>query len=242
MADQNIRLAFNYAIDRQEIVEVVLSGVGGVAGAGIFPKVLPWNNKELKPYPYDPEKAKELLKKAGAVDSDGDGILEYKGEPLNLKIWTYEGRPSLKPTVELAQAQLKRIGIDSKIRMTKSGASCEEALSNNEADLILYMFNTTPQGDADYFVTNLLSSGSSMNRNRYKNDTIEKLLVQGRTTFDFKERKAIYDRIQKIVYDENPLIVVFYKAKVAAAWNHVKNYRIHPAEIYVITPDIKIEK
>ncbi len=241
LANPDIRLALNYAVDRREVVDVVLSGVGGVVGASVFPKVLPWSNSKLKPYPYDPAKAKELLAKAGAVDSDKNGVLEYKGAPLSLKIWTYEGRPSLRPTVELVQAQLKRVGIDSQIRVVKSTSTCEEAIRKDEADLVLYMANSAPQGDPDYFVTTWLGPESSLNYNRYQNKELGGLLKKGRISFDPAERKKIYDRIQEIIYRESPVIVMFHTAKVAASWSHVKNYRIHPAEIYVITPEIKIE-
>ncbi|GAB6145250.1 ABC transporter substrate-binding protein [Desulfocicer niacini] len=242
LADPNIRMALNYAIDRKEIVEVVLSGIGGTVGSGIFPNVLPWHNQSLSPYPYDPEKAKALLRQAGVTDSDGDGMLEYQGDPIKLRMWTYSGRPSLRPTLELVQAQLKRIGIDSQIRVSKSGSTNREAMKNNQADLILSLSSTAPQGDPDYFVSTWLGAESSLNCSQYKNEELGKLLAKGRTTFDFEARKAIYDRIQKIIYEENPMMVLFYKSKVSAGWNHVKNYRVHPAEIYVIRPEMAIER
>ena len=242
LSNPDILNALNYAIDRREIVEVVLSGVGGVAGIGVFPTVLPWHNANLQAYPYDKAKAAELLKKAGAKDSDGDGFLEFNGEPIKLRIWTYEGRPALRPTAELIQDQLKRVGIDSKIRVSKSTATCEEAIGKGEAEFVLYMANSAPQGDPDYFVTTYFDHTSLFDFNGYHNPEVEKLAEQGRTTFNYEKRKDIYDKIQDITFRENALLVVFYKARVTAVWDYVKNYRIHPAEVYVITPDIKIEK
>ena len=62
----SVRQALNYAIDRQEIVDTALEGVGGVAAVGVFSSQNPWSaNKELKAYEFDQSKAKALLKDAG---------------------------------------------------------------------------------------------------------------------------------------------------------------------------------
>jgi peptide/nickel transport system substrate-binding protein len=80
--DVKVRQALSYAIDRQELVDTALEGIGGAPAKGPFTDTMPWNaNDKLNAYTYDPDKAKELLKEAGITDTDGDGILDYRVSP-----------------------------------------------------------------------------------------------------------------------------------------------------------------
>lgn len=238
LADFRIRKAINYAIDRQEIVEAVLADVGGEIGASIFPAILPWSDRSLKPYPYDPAEASRLLAEAGAKDSNGDGILEFNGRPLVLNAWTYEGRASLRPTLELVQAQLSRVGIGTRLRVTQKGSAINQAMKKGEVHLNLQMWNVAPQGDPDYFISNVLTTDARSNFMGYCNPELDRLAKRGKVTFDPKERKEIYDRIQEIIFAQSPLIVLFHKSMVSAVHDDVENYRIHPAEKYLLTSEL----
>ncbi len=236
LASPIIRKAINYAIDRQEIVKTILSDIGGRAGGTIFPDVLPWSNRAIAPYPYDPERALQLLKSAGARDSNHDGILEIDCKPICLSMWTYTTRPALKPTLELVQAQLARIGIASKLHVTQRASPINRAMDQGLADLNLQMWNTAPQGDPDYLISDIFITGARSNHMGYHNPEVDALAQRGRATFDIKKRKKIYDRIQKIIFEQSPVIVLFYKSDVTALRRSVQGYRIHPAEKYLLTP------
>lgn len=236
LADWRIRKAINYAINRQELVDTVLGGVGGQVGASVFPATISWCHRSLQPYPYAPDKALKLLTEAGAKDSDGDGILEIDGRPLFLNMWTYEGRASLKPALELIQAQLHRVGIITKLKVTQKGSPINQAMRKGEVHLNLQMWNVAPQGDPDFFISNVFTSRAGSNFMGYHNPELDELTKKGKVTFDPKKRKTIYDRIQKIIYDDSPVIVLFHKSMVSVAYDYVQNYRIHPAEKYLLTP------
>jgi len=242
LADPRIRRALNYAIDRREIVNTVLAGIGGEPAGAVFPPILPWSNVNLEPYPYDPDRALKLLAEAGAADGDGDGVLEIDGRPLVLNMWTYEGRASLKPTLELIQDQLRRVGIASRIKITKKGSPINQAMKRGEVHLNLQMWNVAPQGDPHYFISNVFTAGAVSNFTGYRNPELDALTRKGKTTFDTEKRKKIYDCIQEIIFEESPVIVLFYKSMVTAARTGVKNYRIHPAENRLLTHLLYMEK
>jgi len=84
--DKRMRLALQYAIDRESIDRELLNNSGVPAG-GLFPPNLIWANESLKPYPYDLQRAMALIKEAGWEDLDKDGILEdvKTGEKLKIK-------------------------------------------------------------------------------------------------------------------------------------------------------------
>lgn len=235
LADIRVRMAVNYAIDRKQIVDAVLAGIGGEVGASVFPKILPWNNRNLQPYRYNPDKASKLLTEAGAKDNNGDGILEINGRPLLLNIWTYEERASLKPVLELVQMQLQKIGITTKLKVTKKGSPINHAMKKGEVHLNLQMWNVALQGDPDYFISNIFTSNAVSNFMGYRNQELDALAKKGKITFDQKKRKEIYDRIQEIIFNELPVIVLFHKSMISAVYNHVENYEIHPAGKYILT-------
>jgi len=236
LADPRIRRAINLAIDRRQIVDTVLAGVGGEPASTLFPRTLPWSNRSLAPYPFDPARAGRLLAEAGAVDSDGDGILEINGHPLHLEMWTYEGRAALKPTLELVQVQLQRVGIGSSLHITRKASPINQAMRQGRADLGLQMWNAAPQGDPDYFISRLFTSTGGANFMGYHNREVDELVKKGRTTFDGDKRKKIYDRIQEIIRNDSPVIVLFHKSMITVASAAVQNYRIHPAEKYLLSP------
>jgi len=95
LANPLIRQAVSLAIDREGIVDAVLSGVGGVPAGTVYPAGKSWA-ADINPA-FDPAQAEALLSEAGAVKEDGRWVLD--GEPLHIEILTYSSRAALTPTV-----------------------------------------------------------------------------------------------------------------------------------------------
>ena len=111
--NKDVRQALNYLIDKDLLVEQLYGG-----RAEVLPGVLsPFNNfadPNLTPYPYDTAKAAELLATAGIVDSDGDGKLEYNGQPWAFVVDSLAEHRSL---AEAVVGQLQEAGIDAGLRL-----------------------------------------------------------------------------------------------------------------------------
>ncbi|WYD80180.1 MAG: ABC transporter substrate-binding protein [Candidatus Electrothrix gigas] len=242
LADPLIRQALNYALDRKEIVQAVLAGQGGTIAASVFPQILSWANANLQPYPYDTQKSSQLLKQAGLRDTDGDGMLEKDGHPLVLNIWTYEGRAALKPVLELMQSQLKRVGVASQTRITKKNSPINQAMQKGQVQLGLQMWNTAPQGDPDFFLSEIFTSQGGSNFMGYHNAELDELVRKGKITFDEAERKEMYDRVQEIIYQESPVIPLFHQSLISAVRGNIEHFRSHPAEKYLITHKLRRKK
>ena len=241
LADPRVRKALNFAIDRNQILESVMGGIGGTIEGSVLPGVLPWCNRSLSAYAHDPEKAISLLEAAGARDLDGDGIREKDGRPLRLEMWTYETRAALKPTLELIKSQLARVGIDAGIRVTKKGSPINQAMRQGRVHLNLQMWNTAPQGDPDAFLSDVFMTGARSNFMGYANPQLDRLLKEARACFDPAGRSQLYNQAQQIIYEDNPVIVLFSKSLVTAMSDRVRGYRIHPAEKYLLTHMIRRE-
>lgn len=219
LADPRIRQALSLALDRDMIVDAVLSGVGGKKANSIFPEVMKsWHNPKMN-LAYDPEKARALLKEAGATD-------------LVIHLRSYEGRAALKPTLEVTQALLSQIGVKAVIGMGEFGAN-NDALKSGEIHMHLQAWGTAPIGDPSYFPETLLKSDASYNVGGYANSELDRLLEEGRVEFDLQKRKLIFDQVQALINRDLPLIPLFHKNQTSVGSGKVVGYKIHPAETYL---------
>ena len=234
MANPLIRKAVSMAIDRQGIVDAALSGVGGVPAGTVYPQGKSWAANI--PATYDPAKAEELLAEAGAVKEGGLWTLD--GAPLELDIVTYSSRAALPPTAELTQAFLAAIGVTANIKVGEWGAG-NDAMVAGEADLFLQAWVTTPQGDPGAVLETLLKTDGGSNAGKYANPELDKLLGEGRLTFEQAEREAIYEKVQQIIAEDAALIPVFHVSQVNVARPGLTGYAVHPTETYWITHETK---
>ncbi|MEP3277415.1 MAG: ABC transporter substrate-binding protein [Stappiaceae bacterium] len=239
LANDVLRKAISLGLDRETIVAASLNGVGGQVANSIFPaSMASWANTRLS-LNYDPKEAMALLEEAGIKDTNGDGNRELDGTEVSLKIRSYEGRAALRPTLEITQALLQQIGIKSEISMAEYDAN-NEALKAGEIHMHLQAWGTAPVGDPNYFPSTLVESDVSYNFSGYSNPELDQLLDNGRESFDDEVRKDYYDRIQEIINEDLPLIPIFHKTQVSVGNGKVEGYTIHPAETYLVTPDLTL--
>lgn len=120
LSDIDVRHALSYAINRDDIVKYVLFGVGS-ADSVPFSSEMPWANRSVRRYDYDPNEAEELLRNAGWKDDDGDGMLDKDGKPLELSLLTYATRPGLVPVAEALIGELASIGVRANLDVLEWG-------------------------------------------------------------------------------------------------------------------------
>ncbi len=234
MADARIRRAVSLAIDRQGIVDAALSGVGGEPAGTLYPAMMPWA-ADIAPT-YDPAAAEALLAEAGAVKEGGQWMLD--GAPLRLDIVTYSSRAALPPTAELIQAYLMAIGIDARVSIGEWGAN-NDAIASGAADMHLQAWGVAPSGDPAYFPGAVLASDADSNIGGYSNPELDALLAEGRQTFDFDARLAIYEQVQAIIAEDAPLIPVFHGTQVTVARAGLEGFLMHPAITYWLSPEVR---
>ena len=237
MANPLIRRAVSMAIDRQGVVDAALSGVGGVAAGAIYPAGTSWAADI--PVTYDPAGAEALLAEAGAIKEGGTWMLD--GAPLEIDIVTYSSRAALPPTAELTQAFLSAIGVKANISVGEYGAS-NDAVAAGDADMFLQAWVTTPQGDPGAVLETLLKSDGGSNAGGYANAALDKLLADGRTTFEHDARKTIYTEAQQIIAAEAALIPMFHVSQTNVAKAGLTGYQVHPTETYWITHETALKK
>lgn len=237
MSNPLIRQAVSMAIDRDGVIDAVLSGVGGTPAGTVFPAGKGWA-ADIEPT-FNPTKAEALLSEAGATKEGGQWMLD--GEPLEIDIVTYTGRAALSPTAELTQAFLQSIGIKSNVRIGEWGA-LTEAMAAGEADMFLQAWVMTPQGDPGGVLETLLKTDGGSNSGRYSNPELDTLLADGRLTFEQEKREEIYDKVQEIISSEAALIPVFHVSQVNVSKPGLTGYAVHPTETYWVTHETKFSE
>lgn len=218
--DVRVRRAINYAIDKQEIIDGVLLGLGEPVSSPYKPGTR-WTNPNLKPYPYDVQKALALLKQAGFEDHDGDGILDRDGKPLAFEILTNQNKQREMSAV-LVQRRLKEIGIDVQIRVLEWASFIGRFIKTGDFDVVLLGWGLSLDPD-QYSIWHSSQQGpGQFNFIGYNNPRVDKLLEQGRLELDPDKRMKIYHEFAKILLEDSPVVYLYAGYGLPAIHRRVK--------------------
>jgi peptide/nickel transport system substrate-binding protein len=218
--DPRVRQAINYAIDKQEIIDGVLLGLGEPVASPYKPGTR-WSNPELHPYPYDPEKAKQLLKEAGYDDHDGDGILDKDGKPLAFEILTNQNKQR-EMSATLIQRRLKEIGIDVKIRVLEWASFIGRFIKTGEFEVVLLGWGLGQEPDQYNIWHSSQQAPGQFNFIGYSNPQVDKLLEQGRLELNPDKRQEIYHQFAKILLEDSPIVYLYAGYGLPAIHKRVK--------------------
>ena len=226
--DRRVRQALSYAIDKREIVDGVLFGLG-VPATGPYKPDTWFYNPHVKRYPYDPERARRLLAEAGWRDTDGDGILDRDGRPFEFTILTNQGNLSRLLTAQIIQRRLSEIGIKVHIRTVEWTAFIHEFIDKRRFEAVILGWTTGPEPDLYDIWHSSKIKPPGLNFVGYANPEVDRLLEEGRRTFDREQRKKIYDRFQEILAEDQPY--TFLYVPMALPCIHKRFRGIKPAPI-----------
>ncbi len=204
--DRRVRQAIAYAIDKSEIVDVVLFGLGSPATGPYVPNTWPYN-PDVKKYEYDPEKAKQLLKEAGWEDRDG--VLEKDGMPFRFTILTNMGNALRMNTATIIQWRLAKVGIKVDIKALEWSTFVNEFIDKRRFEAVILGWQISPDPDQYDIWFSGKTKEKEFNFVSYSNPEVDALLEKGRRTFDIEERKKAYFRIQEILAEDQPYIFLY---------------------------------
>ena len=227
-ADKRVRQAIAHAVNKEEIIEGILLGLGKEATGPYKPGTWAYN-PEVKRYPYDPAKARALLAEAGWRDADGDGTLDKNGEPFVFEIITNQGNEVRAKCAEIIQKRLAEVGIRAKIRVLEWAAFVNDFINKRRFDATILGW-TIPMDPDIYDVWHSSKTGpDELNFVSYRNREVDELLEKGRGTFDQRQRKKCYDRIQEILAEEQPYLFLYVADALPII--HARFRGIEPAPI-----------
>ncbi|NQT23435.1 MAG: peptide-binding protein [Candidatus Omnitrophica bacterium] len=225
--DIRVRQAINYAVDKQEIIDGVLLGYGKICTGPFIPESWAYN-ENVRPFPFDTNKAKRLLKEAGWSDTDGNGYIDKKGKDFAFTILTNQGNDLRIKTAEIIQRRLKGVGIKVEIRVLEWAVFLNEFVNKKRFEAIILGWGLSRDPDCYDIWHSSKTKPGEFNFIGYSNPDCDKLLEEGRRTFDIEKRKEIYHRIQEILYEEQPYLFLYVPDALVSMSNRFKGIKPEP--------------
>ena len=228
--DKRVRQAIAHAINKQEIIEGVLLGLGRPA-VGPYKPGTWWYKDDVTTFPFDPERAQALLAQAGWRRTTADGILEKDGKPFSFTIRTNQGNLVRQQTAEIIQRRLRAVGIDAKIHVVEWAAFINTFIRKKDFEAIILGWGLGMDPD-QYEIWHSSQTGSEeLNHISYKNPKVDDLLEAGRRTFSQEKRKAIYGELQDVLADDQPVIFLYVPDALPVVSARVQGIEPAPAGI-----------
>ncbi|HAZ10132.1 MAG TPA: peptide-binding protein [Candidatus Omnitrophica bacterium] len=228
--DVDVRRAINYAVNKEEIIKGVLLGLGRISTGPFIPESWAYN-KDVLPLEYNPGKAKELLKNAGWSDSDRDGILEKDGMKFSFTVITNQGNDERKMALEIIQRRLREVGIEVKIKIIEWSAFVSEFIDKRRFEAVLLGWGLSLDPDMYDIWHSSKTKQGEFNFVSYSNAEVDDLLLKGRRTFNQEERKKIYQKIHKILYEDQPYLFLYVPDALPVLHSRFKGVEVAPSGI-----------
>ncbi len=233
LADPLVRLAVAHAIDRESIAGLVAPPGSGSFAELLLPEALVACPGVNAPG-YDPDAARDLLAQAGYADSDGDGILDKEGQPLEIVIGGYPERFQLPIMAEAAQAMLADVGIKVEARITEWSVVKEPAWD------LFGWYNTVVQGGGDpvFNISKFAglkgdASGSGTNNyGHYDASRLVEIVAPSTSVSDLEGRKEIACEALAVVTEDAAFLPVAHVNMVYGVSDRVTDFEAHPTSHY----------
>lgn len=200
---KQVRQAFAYALDRQEIVNKVLGGSGIASSAGLLHPDSEWFDPQLPRYEHDKGRAEELLKQAGFTVRGADGILASPDGSRRLSFTMYQRNesPDLGRTAEMIRDQLAEVGVHLEIKPVNTGP-LESILANGDFDITL-------DGHGGTIRPEFVAANADFPAHVYHNDELKSLADDFSSSFDQNRRREDARKIQSIIADDLPGLGIY---------------------------------
>jgi peptide/nickel transport system substrate-binding protein len=206
-----VRQALDLAIDREALNQVVYNGEF-TPGNQWVPPTHPFYQKKFPIQPRNVDKAKALLKEAGVT------------LPVSVDYMIPKG-PEYEATAQVVQSMAAEAGFDIKIRVVEFATTFKQAQAG---EFQIFQINWSGRIDPDGNSYVFLHSGAPQNDGGYSNPDADKLMEQARAVSDPAQRNALYEKLTKVVLDDEPIIYLFHRTLLFAHTKKLEGYKQMP--------------
>jgi len=230
-SDRRVRRAMTHAFNREQVIRDIFHGLGRIQTGSLFMDG-PYHNPNVEPWPFDLDRAAELLDQAGWTDSDGDGVRDkvVDGNRMDFEftMTCYGYRQEFMAAMEIYKSDLERIGV----RMTIDGVEWPimvERMQNKDYDAYtggwVLSWETDPY---QIWHSSQADVPQGSNRVGFRNTRADEIIEEARTTFDLDDRRELFWEFHEILHEEQPY-TFFFSAENQSAWrSNIQNVGFSP--------------
>ncbi len=233
--DVEFRRAASYAIDREEIIRIVMNGLGHPMWGPLSPSQGPFHYPDVRRYPYDPDRARQILDEAGYIDRSGNGIRQDPdGNPIRFVIVTNAGSDTRVRMAQMVRRDLADIGLDVGFNQIDFNALVNQLSFTFDWEVVVMGLTGGPD---PHFGSNVwLSSGGlhmwhpmQEEPQRPWEAEIDRIFVEAVREADDNRRRELYSEWQEIVGEQLPFIYLPNEEMIFAIRDRLEN--VEPAPL-----------
>ena len=228
--NKNFRKAISHAIDREGMVKTVLHGRGQPLWSFSSPANKKWAPSKVVTYPFDLDRARQLLGSEGFTERDGQ-LHDADGHPVEFTMMTNSENETRIGHLNVIKDDLKKLGINAHVRPVPFNDLISSLRGGRTFDAILLGWAAGVPPDPSLSRNIYLSSGRShyWHPNQQTPATpwerrIDELIYKNVSVFDYAERKRYSDEIQYIISDWQPQIMLVVENSYIAGRHYVGNF------------------
>ena len=218
-ADKRMRRAMSMCVDLGSLINNLYHGTARAMSGPFTPDQWAYN-PTVPVVAYDPDGAQRMLASMGWLDTNGDGILDHNGKPLQFEMLIFAGSQTAIAFSQLFQAELRKIGVDVRVAVLEPSVLIQRVLAG-KYDAAYLSWELDP--DPDPFKTMHSSQFAPHGQNFvfYANPEADQLMADGQREMNQTKRKAIYQRLHEVLAEDQP-----YTWTLQVSYKHVLNRRL----------------
>jgi peptide/nickel transport system substrate-binding protein len=206
------RQALSHAVDREEFAQTVFLGEAVPVWGPVTPGNKEWFSPNVPRYPYDPAKAKELLKSIGLEDRNGNGVVEdARGTEARFTLMTQKGLTWYERGTAVIRDAAAKVGVAFDLAPLEAGAMYQRLLACDYDAIYMRVLLTDldPAGNLDFWVSS--GEGHPWNVASKTPATewearVDALMAQQASTVDMAQRRAVFNEVQKVMAENLPTL------------------------------------
>ncbi|HEU0187914.1 MAG TPA: ABC transporter substrate-binding protein [Gallionellaceae bacterium] len=232
LADKRVRQAFGYALNRQEMLDAFFNGQGTIISGPFAPGSWAYN-LDVQPLPFNPQKAKELLREAGFKQGP-DGIMQKDGKKLALTLLVPIEKESeaVKRVVLAFQNYLKNIGVSIKVEFKEWQSWKENVFADHNFDVIYASWVFDDSADISSLYHSAEIGPWKNNFGGYSNPEVDALIVESKLTLDHEKRRTINRKLHALLAEEAPYTFLWTLTNYSAYHKKLQHVAIHPYKFF----------
>lgn len=224
--DKKVRQAMTHLVDREKICKYLLKNPDAVVPTGPFYIHGDQGDKSIKPWPYDPEKAKQLLDAAGWIDTDGDGIRDKDGVPFRFTYMIVSGTYLHEQISKLLKDESAKVGIDVKIDPYEWSVFIQRLIDRKFDAVNLAWHGAVESDPYQIWHTSQIGNRGS-NYIGFGDDESDALIELARITIDRDERNKLYNKFHRIIHEQQPYTFIYTRPEQRFLHRRYEGVNIH---------------